>query len=136
MARTHKLQVPLSPGELDQLDALRGSEPRAVFVRRCILQWPYRFEGVAAATAVPPVTQQDAPSAPIVEEPLPPPPAKQELRLPPNQRSAYTPKGKDWGTVRVGQYEFDVTGVELEEQADGSTVLRFADRSLVRVGEG
>lgn len=129
------------------IDLRRGPATRSAYVRALVLgggvdpnqQAGARVVDLISPPHMPvmaPVTQQDAPSAPIESAPVPAPPAKRSLRLEPGQRELYEPRGRDWGTVRCDGYEFDVTGVELEEQADGSTVLRFADRSLVRVGEG
>src|SRR6185295_2129569 len=94
-ARSYRLPLMLTPEESARLDEMRGSTSRAEFIRARVFETP-----------------QDAPSAPIEPEPAPAPPPKQELRLAANQRHLYTPRGKDWGTVRFEQYEFDLTGVE------------------------
>ena len=127
----------MSSSELSNLDVMRGSLPRAVFMRFVLENHRLMDAAVKAGhlkmtTDIPLVVAQDAPSAPIDEHPAPTPPPKEELRLPAGSR-AFEMKGKAWGTLRIGDRECDLTGVELEAQVDGSVVLRFSNRSLVRM---
>lgn len=116
------------------IDRVRGDHSRSDFVRG-LLQ-----VAVAAAT----VTQQDAPSAPIGADPLPPVPVKESIVLPPVGKAdasgmhyRWDPRSATVGTLQFAKAgeewrELDLIGVELQSRPDGTTVLYYADRSRVR----
>jgi hypothetical protein len=143
MSIPYKLQVPMTTAQRDQMDRLRGSLSRAEFARLrmfgtlCDEMPPGLKRTHEAMSALNPaslgsVAKQDEPQAAIEEPAVPPQPIKQELRLTPNTKAGYEWIGKGAVRVWVGQYEFDLAGVEVERDTDGSTLLRFAERSLVR----
>lgn len=140
MTTPYKLQVPMSDAQRELLDQLRGPLSRAEFAR--LRMFSTLCDAMPAT-----VTSQDEAGEAIAD--APPPPPKHELILPPAGHvdaqgwlSTYEPRSRDAGSLvmvctrrdeKLGaRVEIDLVGVELEPQADGSTLLRFADRSLVR----
>lgn len=143
MSRSVVLPVRVTPDELELLDELCGGKPnRSEYVR-------LQLFGAVERTIQREAKPVEA-SAPIEEPPAPP--AKELLILPPAGSAdakgwlyAYQPRNATSGTLVMlsidarshGQrMEVDLVGVELETQPDGSTHLRFSDRSLVRMTSG
>lgn len=136
------VRVPMTEAERARLDAMRGIATRAAYVRS-------RLFGDAP---VPVQAAQDAPSAPTPEaveaEPAPAPAKpKEEILLPPPGKPdahgwhmRWNPRSTTAGTLSMAKAgenwrAVDLIGVELEPAADGWTLLRYSDRSLVRTEE-
>ena len=134
-----------------QLDVRRGERDRSSFVRSVLFgdaegRERYRrfMAGTPLAELKAPVTQQDAPSASIEEGPLPAPPVKESIVLPPvgkpdasGMHYRWDPRSPTVGTLQFAKAgeewrELDLIGVELSPRTDGTTVLYYADRSRVR----
>jgi hypothetical protein len=122
--------VPLNAGEWERLDEMRGQLPRSRYVRQVL----FGRRDPPAAVEETIQAQQDEAGEAIVT--TPPPVAKELLVLPRGGDWVYTERSATAGTLRIGTNELDLVGVELEGQADGSTHLRFSDRSLVRTVRG
>jgi hypothetical protein len=152
MLRNHRIPVLITAEEKSRLDEMRGSLSRGAFIRsRVFGPAPMLSMQNGSEIIFAPLAEQDEAGATIEVEP--PPAPKEQLVLPPEGKAdaqgwlhTFEPKGKDTGTlvmicIRPGskfgvRYEVDLIGVELEPQADGSTVLRYGDRTLVRTGGG
>lgn len=141
------ISLPLNAEERGWLDALRGSIPRTVYIRQLLHGaagfLPERMNQLGEAL-------QGAQAAEVgsIAVPAPPsPPEKESLVLPelgkPDAHGwhyRYMPRfeGSPVGTLAFAQpgedwQEMDLIGVELERLEDGSTLVRFSDRSLVRL---
>ena len=145
----------MSAEQRDLLDQMRGSTPRAVYVKQALFgdaEGRERYRRFMAGASLeqlkdPAPAQQVEPSAPIPVEPTPEPAAKEFLLLPPvGQPDAHgwhyrwEPRSATVGTLRIGRAgqewrAVDLIGVELENLAGGQCKLSYADRSLVRVEE-